>query len=245
MVEKSRPAYPRLSAKAWWKIRQRFQQSVPSAVTAGYLAGLFDCSEASASSNYLRPLKLLGLVGEDNKATERAMRWRNDDDYLEVCNEIMEATYPAELRESQPCPEPDKSAVKSWFSRTTGQGNDAVEQMAALYGLLCRASLDDQGIGATRVKAPNVRASGPRTPPTLNKQRVKSVGESVSATGVPAPSREAIAGRETAAERISPAPTLHIDVQIHISPEASAEQIDQIFKSMSTHLYRNESATGR
>lgn len=33
------------------------------------------------------------------------------------------------------------------------------------------------------------------------------------------------------------APTLHIDVQVHVSSEASAEQIDQIFSSMAKHLY--------
>lgn len=32
-------------------------------------------------------------------------------------------------------------------------------------------------------------------------------------------------------------PSLHIDVQIHISPEASADQIEQIFASMAKHLY--------
>jgi hypothetical protein len=32
-------------------------------------------------------------------------------------------------------------------------------------------------------------------------------------------------------------PVIHIDVQIHISPEASPDQIDQIFASMSKHLY--------
>lgn len=35
----------------------------------------------------------------------------------------------------------------------------------------------------------------------------------------------------------APGPALHIDVQIHISPEASADQIDQIFASMAKHLY--------
>jgi hypothetical protein len=30
--------------------------------------------------------------------------------------------------------------------------------------------------------------------------------------------------------------SLHIDLQIHISPEASAEQIDQIFASMAKHI---------
>jgi hypothetical protein len=32
-------------------------------------------------------------------------------------------------------------------------------------------------------------------------------------------------------------PSLHIDVQVHISPEASTDQIDQIFASMAKHLY--------
>lgn len=35
----------------------------------------------------------------------------------------------------------------------------------------------------------------------------------------------------------SNAPSLHIDVQVHVSSEASAEQIDQIFASMAKHLY--------
>lgn len=32
-------------------------------------------------------------------------------------------------------------------------------------------------------------------------------------------------------------PSLHIDIQVHVSSEASAEQIDQIFASMAKHLY--------
>lgn len=35
----------------------------------------------------------------------------------------------------------------------------------------------------------------------------------------------------------SASPSLHIDVQVHISSEASADQIDQIFASMAKHLY--------
>lgn len=41
----------------------------------------------------------------------------------------------------------------------------------------------------------------------------------------------------TGTGRSSFGPALHIDVQIHISPEASADQIDQIFASMSKHIY--------
>lgn len=35
-------------------------------------------------------------------------------------------------------------------------------------------------------------------------------------------------------------PSVHIDIQIHISPEATTDQIDQIFKSMSKHLYGSQ-----
>lgn len=36
-------------------------------------------------------------------------------------------------------------------------------------------------------------------------------------------------------------PSLHIDIQIHISPEASSEQIEKIFESMARHLYKTGS----
>ncbi len=34
-----------------------------------------------------------------------------------------------------------------------------------------------------------------------------------------------------------PVPSLHIDIQVHISPDATPEQIDKIFESMAKHLY--------
>ena len=36
----------------------------------------------------------------------------------------------------------------------------------------------------------------------------------------------------------SGSPSLHIDIQVHISPDASPEQIDKIFESMAKHLYK-------
>ena len=45
--------------------------------------------------------------------------------------------------------------------------------------------------------------------------------------------------RETEIE-VPSEPSIHIDLQIHISPEATPEQIDQIFASMRRHLYRNK-----
>lgn len=35
-------------------------------------------------------------------------------------------------------------------------------------------------------------------------------------------------------------PSIHIDIQVHISPEASPEQIDKIFESMAKHIFKGE-----
>jgi hypothetical protein len=37
-------------------------------------------------------------------------------------------------------------------------------------------------------------------------------------------------------------PEVHIDIQIHISPESSADQIEKIFESMAKHLYGKRSS---
>lgn len=44
--------------------------------------------------------------------------------------------------------------------------------------------------------------------------------------------------QETSKEQPSFTPKLHIDIQIHISPEATPQQIEQIFESMAKHIYR-------
>ncbi|MGI6296936.1 MAG: hypothetical protein ACOX3G_12750 [Armatimonadota bacterium] len=43
--------------------------------------------------------------------------------------------------------------------------------------------------------------------------------------------------QSTNEEHVSPDPSVHFNVQIHIDPNAKPEQIDQIFASMAKHLY--------
>lgn len=47
----------------------------------------------------------------------------------------------------------------------------------------------------------------------------------------------AVQASSTASRPPAQGPTLHIDIQVHISPEASAEQIEHVFASMAKHLY--------
>lgn len=42
---------------------------------------------------------------------------------------------------------------------------------------------------------------------------------------------------ETEGPKLPPQPSVHIDVQVHISPNSTPEQIDKIFDSMRRHLY--------
>lgn len=61
-----------------------------------------------------------------------------------------------------------------------------------------------------------------------------SLGAQVSVADTPG--RATRTAPDTSGTQLSPA--LHIDIQVHISAESSADQIDQIFKSMAKHLYR-------
>lgn len=55
------------------------------------------------------------------------------------------------------------------------------------------------------------------------------------------PAHAPVAERPTKEISRSTGPSLHIDMQVHISPDASPEQIDKIFESMAKHLYGTKS----
>ncbi len=75
--------YPMISTSAWWTIRKKFVQTLPKNVTDTYLAGILGMEPTSAK-NMLPPLKKLGLIDNDGKPTELAIRWRDDAQYPNV-----------------------------------------------------------------------------------------------------------------------------------------------------------------
>jgi hypothetical protein len=202
--DQKKETYPVIPEKHWWTLRKRFQQSIPSNVTPGFLATTLNMQEKSAKSNIIPSLVMMGIIDQDGKPTNRATRWRDDQKYPEVCHEIRTEIYPQELLEAAPGPSIDRGAVERWFASKTGAGKVAVQRFAKVYEFLASAEL-------------------------------------------PKPKGRA---RRKASERISPIPTadegppvlsdfvpsIHIDIQIHISPEAKPDQIDQIFASMAKYL---------
>lgn len=67
---------------------------------------------------------------------------------------------------------------------------------------------------------------------TDSKQRKASVNK---ATGAPVTNQSTV-GNDGNFDSIN-RPNLHIDLQIHISPDSTPDQIDTIFASMAKHLY--------
>lgn len=221
--------YPKISKKIWWLLRDRLKKSVPSVVTPIWVTSLSPMADASARSNVISPLRDLGLLDEDNKPTKLAERWRHDDEYAAACHEIRQNTYPHELIEAFiDADSSQKEQIKSWFMKVGQVGEAAAKMYADTYLLLTQADptkADDKPIttATQRVSRPSL------------KPKVKQSTESASTGGasieltppIHEPSASALHRRM---------PAVHIDVQVHISPDTSPEQIDRIFESMAKHL---------
>lgn len=220
--------YPKIPAKNWWLLRNRFKQSLPSSVSANYLATLLGITERGAK-NVLPNLKAVGLLDEDGNTTERAKGWRDDQDYQQVCQAIIDEVYPSELVDLVSNPSEDFDDAVRWFMRDTGSGEGNAKQMATFYQLLSKADVTE-GEDVTKTKSSSKRSKSTKvTQPKDNSANTSTTEEPNVEKPDPA--------SEIPDRRPSQSPTLHIDVQIHISADASAEQIDQIFASMAKHLY--------
>ena len=230
MAEK-RKTYPSIPTKNWWALRDQFKRRIPTAVTRGYIASTLNMSEESARANILPALVTFGIVDQDWKPTERANGWRLDEQYTQVCQEIRREVYPQELIDSFPGPVVDITAVERWFMTKTGVGVDAAKKMAGVYAILTVADpskADD-----------DIKKGGPQT------RKPKEKPAQSQAKPQPAPLSDALERSQEAIPSTSPSfvasdfsPTLHLDIQVHISPDASADQIDQIFSSMAKHLFK-------
>ena len=220
--------YPSISEKNWWTIREKFKSSLPVTVSANYFKTLLTLgSEDSAKSNVVIPMKRLGLIDENNKTTQLANDWRLDEKYKASCDVMIKNVYPQELLDLFPKDDLDRSSVNGWFMGH-GVGSGAAGKMTALFTLLKSGEI--KGLPSQKTPIPKKSTS---------KQKPRDI-----------PKVEAGAHQNTADKNESPAqtsangtrtrPNLHIDLQIHISPESSPEQIETIFACMAKHLYGDD-----
>jgi hypothetical protein len=226
-----RTTYPSIPARIWWDLRRRAQTSPPTKVDPDYLQSVLGVQEGHAT-NLISPLTAVGLIDDAGKLTPLGENWRHDDTYSESCNQILESVYPQALRDAFPPPKPDRSGVEKWFARNAHVGSAAAQKMATTY--LFIAAADPAG-GAAQPRPEGAARKPQATKRTGAAPRERSRGQTGQDAGQAAAAAGAAASAPNAGR--SEAPSIHVDVQVHISPDASADQIDAIFASMSKHLY--------
>jgi hypothetical protein len=217
--EPSRKSYPYLPSKNWWDLRRRFQQTMPARVDPNYLQTVLDIGEGHAR-NLIPQLRAVGLIDDTGKTTPLANDWRDDESYPTACEKILNSVYPQDLRDALPPPSPDQGATERWFSRTLGIGHSASTKMAAFYRLIASGDVTDQAAERTREAKQNGGAKRATAKPRMPKTKTHD------------------SGGKAKVEKRDDGPSLHVDVQVHIPPDATPEQIDRIFAAMAKHLYK-------
>lgn len=221
MAETEKASFPMLPEKHWWALRDRFKASIPGVVSPSYIAATLNMQEQSARANVILPLRMLGLIDDENRTDQTlAIAWRDDKSYAQVCGEILRRVYPAELIDAVPNPVEDRDAAARWFANRTGAGSDAVRKMATLYAILAQPDL----VQRSEKKAEPSR-SRRKDAPSARKEPEERSKE---------PPRADRPGSE------EKAPGIAINLQIHISSDATPDQIDAIFASMARHIYRKQ-----
>ena len=178
-------------------------------------------------ANVLPFLKPLGIIDDDGRTTEQAKLWRDDGHYLEICKAIATKVYPKELIDAVPNPRDSRDAAKRWFANHTGSGDSACSRMAALYTVLIEADLATQPEGKnTKPKERTQKKIAKVSAPSRAVQSTPSVATPQAASTTPAPVTR------------NEGPDVSINLQIHISADASPDQIEQLFAAMAKHIYK-------
>ncbi len=226
-MAEARKSFPMLPVGHWWTLRKKFKQSIPGVVTDNYLATALGLSVESVRANVLPFLKPLGIIDDEGRTTKQAKLWRDDGHYPEICKAIAAKVYPKELIDAVPNPRDSRDVAKRWFANHTGSGDSACNRMAALYTVLIEADPATQPDGKNTKPKERTR----NRPPARVSAHSKAV-QSGPSVGAPA------ASSTPAPVTRNEGPDVSINLQIHISADASPDQIDQIFASMAKHIYK-------
>lgn len=218
--------YPMLPIQHWWALRRKFKQSIPGVVTDSYLSTVLNMQANSARANILPFIKKLAIIDEDGRTTERAALWRDDASYPDVCKAMLSEVYPKELLDAVPDPVHERAIAERWFAQKTRVGEAAAGKMAALYAVLVEADASKQPDQKDRSVKP-----AQERPAQRQKEKPKQ-----APTATPPLQHHVEYPRTPSAPSV---PGININLEIHISADATPDQIDQIFASMSKHIYPN------
>lgn len=222
-------SYPYMSSGQWNGARERLRKSVPNIVDVDWVMAALGASEKGAK-NTLPQFRAVGLIDNAGKPMDPLVHdLRDDATYAAACQQIVAAVYPEALRDAWNDPDADPDSVAAWFMRNAGTGAATAKMQAKFYLLLLKGELPSAEEAAK--KAAKKTASPVKKAAAKRASAVTHLDERPHPTDPRPPSPP---------ENNGLGPNLHIDMQIHISADASDVQIDTVFKSMAKHLYGRE-----
>lgn len=210
--------YPQLPKGVWHGIWALLRKTPTRKLDDRALAAELSVQPTAAKA-YARELIRLGVLDDEFKPTDRANRWRQDGQNKALIAEILDAAYPTDLRELAPIDDLDREKIVRWFMHD-GLGEGSAKNKAATYVMIAEGVSDDASLPSKSTQN-NAKAKDPS--PKKGKAEAQS---------------SAVATHKAARNDEGFTPELAVNVQIHISADASSDQIDAIFASMKKHFSR-------
>lgn len=169
----------------------------------------------------LKTLSFIGFTDNSGKPSDTWLAYRGINHKGVLAGAIMKGY--ADLYKIYPdAHSKDETSLAAFFSTQTTSGKQVIDRTVNTFMALCELA-DFNDLPVTNITSiPVTSGLGGGSPAQLN------VPNSDPVSSLPAPNISTNSNEK---------PSLHIDIQIHISPESTADQIDQIFESMAKHLY--------
>lgn len=214
--------YTNVTGKLTTLLHKLRETGVPSKATTKWLESI---GFKSTNDRSLRQILIaIGFIDREGKPTDRWLQYRGAE-HRAVLGSAIRETY-SELFETYPdaC-QRSTAELEAFFSTKTTGGKKVVSAIVTTFKTLC-----------------NLADFSSATLPNGEAVQESSRGDGAY-SGQPAASIQ-FTDPTTLLTRTnrSGGLSLHIDIQIHISPDSTSSQIDQIFASMSKHLYKLDDA---
>ena len=183
------------------------EMSVPISANTNWLPTV-----GFASRNHRPIIKIMKFIGflDGNSPTQRWQSFRDNTQAARVMADGIRSGYADLYRTYDDAHERSDEELRNFFKGKMSGGDQVIGSTVSTFKTLCSFA-DFSGM------AGNVAAQ---------RENGRQDSENSNATLASPPNN------------IDPsAPALHIDIQVHISADASETQIDKIFESMAKHLY--------
>lgn len=161
-------------------------------------------------------LKSLDFIDSDNSPTEKWTKYRGAR-HKEVLGEAIKSYYSELFNLYEDAHQRSDSEIENFFRTRTTSGEQVIKAMVSTFKSLCSVAKFN-GPESLDAKKPNQAVKQKENKPNSTPTSVNEIKNSFSGNS----------------------PSVHIDIQIHISPDSTAKQIDNIFASMAKHLYKSD-----